>query len=193
MSTPSSNSTHAGPTDSADLTIAEAATLLVQRSVSALELLEATMRRIEETEPLVHAYATVFAEEARRDARQADRERAHGHWRGPLHGIPIGVKDLVYMKGTPTEAGSRVLAGFIPPYDATVVERLRQAGAIVVGKTVTHEFAYGANVPPTRNPWNLDCYPGGCHDVPVAPVERSPHQPRSSRIARPTRRADATA
>jgi aspartyl-tRNA(Asn)/glutamyl-tRNA(Gln) amidotransferase subunit A len=161
MSTPSSSSTHAGPTDSVDLTIAEAATLLAQRSVSALELVEATMRRIEETEPRVHAYATVFAEEARRDARQADRERAHGHCRGPLHGIPVGVKDLVYMKGTPTEAGSRVLAGFIPPYDATVVARLRQAGAIVVGKTVTHEFAYGANDPPTRNPWNLDCYPGG--------------------------------
>src|SRR5919197_3328407 len=161
MSTPSSSSTHAGPTDGADLTIAEAATLLAQRSVSALELVEAVMRRIEETEPLVHAYATVFAEEARRDAQQADRERARGHWRGPLHGIPIGVKDLVYIKGTPTEAGSRVLAGFLPPYDATVVERLREAGAVVVGKTVTHEFAYGVNVPPTRNPWNLDCYPGG--------------------------------
>src|SRR5436853_7427392 len=102
MSTPSSSSTHAGPSDSADLTIAEAATLLAQRSVSALELVEATMRRIEETEPLGHAYATVFAEEARRDARQADRERAHGRWRGPPHRIPIGVQDRVHRKATPT-------------------------------------------------------------------------------------------
>jgi aspartyl-tRNA(Asn)/glutamyl-tRNA(Gln) amidotransferase subunit A len=144
-----------------ELTITEAARLLGQRAITARELVEATVRRIEETEPHVHAYVAVYAEQALRDARQADREIAHGHWRGPLHGIPLGIKDLVYMKGAVTEAGSRVLGGFIPDYDATVVERLRQAGAIIVGKTVTHEFAYGVNTPATRNPWDLACYPGG--------------------------------
>jgi aspartyl-tRNA(Asn)/glutamyl-tRNA(Gln) amidotransferase subunit A len=148
-------------TDLVSLTIREAGTLAARRSVSSLDLVEATLRRIEETEPLIHAYARVFPEEARRAAQQADRELARGRWRGPLHGIPVGVKDLCYTRDAPTEAGSRVLAGFIPPYDAAVVERLRQAGAIIVGKTVTHEFAYGVNVPPTRLAWRSGYYPGG--------------------------------
>lgn len=161
MSTLVSNSTHAGGTELADLTIAQAAALLRRRAVSSLELVEAMLSRIETTEPLVHAYALVLADAARREAKQADRELAHGHWRGPLHGVPVGIKDLIYTRDTPTEAGSRVLSGFIPSYDATVVTRLREAGAVFPGKTVTHEFAYGVNTPPTRNPWNLACYPGG--------------------------------
>jgi aspartyl-tRNA(Asn)/glutamyl-tRNA(Gln) amidotransferase subunit A len=148
-------------TEILELTISKAARLLGQRAISAQELVEATLHRIEETEPQVHAYVAVYAEQALHDARQADREIAHGHRRGPLHGIPLGIKDLVYMRGAVTEAGSRVLAGFIPAYDATVVERLRQAGAIIIGKTVTHEFAYGVNTPATRNAWDLACYPGG--------------------------------
>ncbi|MGH2614595.1 MAG: amidase [Thermomicrobiales bacterium] len=144
-----------------ELPITEASDLLRRRIVSAVELTEATLQRMEATEPVVHAYALVLAERARRAAYQADREAAQGRWRGPLHGIPLAVKDICYMQDLPNEAGSRVLAGFVPGYDATVVQRLENAGAVIVGKTVTHEFAYGINNPPTRTPWNLDCYPGG--------------------------------
>jgi aspartyl-tRNA(Asn)/glutamyl-tRNA(Gln) amidotransferase subunit A len=148
-------------TDLTDLTIRDAGVLLARRAMSASELVAATLRRIEITEPRLHAYVRVFHEHARRAAAEADRDLARGYWHGPLHGIPLGVKDLCYTKDAPTEAGSRVLAGFVPPYDATVVQRLRSAGAIIVGKTVTHEFAWGVNVPPTRNAWNVEYYPGG--------------------------------
>ena len=144
-----------------DLTIAEAGRQLRRRQCSAVGLVEATLRRIEATEPVTHAYALVLADRAQRAADQADRELARGLDRGPLHGIPFAVKDLCHMRGLPTEAGSRAMAGFEPDYDATVVRRLEDAGAIIVGKTVTHEFAYGVNVPPTRSPWCLECYPGG--------------------------------
>jgi aspartyl-tRNA(Asn)/glutamyl-tRNA(Gln) amidotransferase subunit A len=144
-----------------ELSIAQASELVRQRSVSSAELVETTLQRITETEPFVHAYATVLAEEARRAAELSDRELVQGHWRGPLHGVPIGVKDICYTAGIPTEGGSRVLSGFVPSYDATVVRRLREAGAIVVGKTHTHEFAWGVNTPPTRSAWDLTSYPGG--------------------------------
>jgi aspartyl-tRNA(Asn)/glutamyl-tRNA(Gln) amidotransferase subunit A len=145
----------------AHLTLTEAAELVVRREVSAGDLVEAELERIAETEPLVHAYARVMADSAREEARRADQELAKGRWRGPLHGVPIAFKDLVYTKQTPTEAGSRVLEGWTPEYDATVIQNVRKAGGIVLGKTHTHEFAYGVNIPPTRNPWRLDCYPGG--------------------------------
>jgi aspartyl-tRNA(Asn)/glutamyl-tRNA(Gln) amidotransferase subunit A len=148
-------------TDVTRLTITEASDLLRRRAISAVELTEATLQRLEATEPIVHAYALVLAERARRSAYHADRELAQGRWRGPLHGIPVGVKDICSMRDLPNEAGSRVLAGFVPGYDATVVRRLDDAGAVIVGKTVAHEFAYGVNTPPTRTPWNLECYPGG--------------------------------
>jgi aspartyl-tRNA(Asn)/glutamyl-tRNA(Gln) amidotransferase subunit A len=144
-----------------NLSIDEVGTLLAQRSISATELVEETLQRIEETEPIIHAYALVMADQARAAATAADSERATGQVRGPLHGIPIAVKDLCYTKGVPTEAGSRVLAGFVPAFDAMVVRRLHDAGAIVIGKTVTHEFAYGVNEPPTRSPWLHEGYPGG--------------------------------
>lgn len=147
--------------DIVELTMREAGSLLARRELSVAELVEATLRRIEQTEPVVHAYALVLAEQAHAAARAADAEISAGQYRGPLHGIPIGVKDLCYTRGVPTEAGSRALAGFVPEYDAAVVERLRAAGAIIIGKTVTHEFAYGVNVPPTRTPWLADGYPGG--------------------------------
>ena len=143
------------------MTLVEAAERLGRREISASELLEAELERIAETEPHVHAYAHVMAESAREEARRADSELAKGHWRGPLHGVPIAFKDLVYTTQAPTEAGSRVLEGWTPDYDATVIRNVRSAGGVVLGKTQTHEFAYGVNIPPTRNPWRLDCYPGG--------------------------------
>lgn len=144
-----------------DLTIREVSDLLAKRSVSAVELTEANLRKIEETEPIVHAYASVLADEALKAARQADQEIAAGQRRSALHGVPIAVKDNIYTKGLVTEAGSRVLEGFVPDYDATCVSLLHKAGAIVIGKTTCHEFAYGVNVPPTRTPWDFTRYPGG--------------------------------
>jgi len=143
------------------LTLREAADALARRELSSVELLEATLERLRETEPAVHAYVTLMEGSARQQATAADRELRRGGWRGPLHGIPVGVKDLCYTKGVRTEAGSRVLEGFVPDFDATVVRRLKEGGAVIVGKTVTHEFAYGQDVPVTRNAWDLDCYPGG--------------------------------
>ncbi len=143
------------------LSIREAGDSLVAGRFSAVELLESTVERLEATEPTVHAYATLMHDSARREASAADADIARGRWRGPLHGIPVGVKDLCFTEGVPTEAGSKVMKGFIPDHDSTVVGRLKQAGAVIVGKTVTHEFAYGQDVPVTRNAWNPRCYPGG--------------------------------
>jgi aspartyl-tRNA(Asn)/glutamyl-tRNA(Gln) amidotransferase subunit A len=144
-----------------DLSLAAVGEQIRARAVSCAELVEATLRRIEATEPVVHAYATVTAESARANAARLDRELAAGHWRGPMHGVPIAVKDICYTAGVPTEAGSEVMAGFVPTYDAAVVELLAEAGAITIGKSHTHEFAYGVDLPPTRCPWDLACYPGG--------------------------------
>ena len=149
------------PNELINLSLGEAADQLADGRVTAVELTQATLDRIQETEPIVHAYANVPAEAALAAAQQADKEIAEGNYRGPLHGIPIGVKDILYTKGIPTEGGSKVLAGFVPEYDATVVSKLNEAGAIMVGKTVCHEFAYGVNEPPTRSPWEMNSYPGG--------------------------------
>ena len=144
-----------------NLSLSEAGEWLAEGRVTSVDLTQATLDRIEETESVVHAYATVTAESALISAQQADAEIAAGNVRSPLHGIPIGVKDIVYTRGIPTEGGSKVLEGFVPDYDATVVTKLNQAGAIMIGKTVCHEFAYGVNEPPTRSPWEMNSYPGG--------------------------------
>lgn len=143
------------------LSLRQASDGLVQRKFSSEDLLDSTLQRLRQTEPAVHAYVTLMEDSARTEARQADREIAGRHWRGPLHGIPVGVKDLCCTAGIKTEAGSRVLEGFIPDHDATVVRKLKDGGAVILGKTVTHEFAYGQDIPPTRNPWDTACYPGG--------------------------------
>jgi len=148
-------------TDLSALTVRTAGDLLDARSLSSQELVEATLARIEETEPLLHAYVRVMADSARAAARRADEERANGVRRSPLHGIPVAVKDVLWTHDAPTEAGSRVLAGFLAPEDATAVRRLREAGAVLVGKHVTHEFACGQDVPATRSAWNSEHYPGG--------------------------------
>ncbi len=148
-------------TDLWKLTLREAADGLASGELTSVELLEATLQRMHKTEPAVHAYVTPMENSARREAEAADDEIGRGHWRGPLHGVPIGIKDLLFTEGVATQAGSRVMEGFVPDHDSTVVARLKGAGAVLVGKTVTHEFAYGQDVPPTRNPWDLRCYPGG--------------------------------
>ncbi|MCW2781817.1 MAG: aspartyl/glutamyl-tRNA(Asn/Gln) amidotransferase subunit [Marmoricola sp.] len=141
------------------LTVTSAAQLLEAGEISSLELTDLVLRRIDETEPMVHAYVHVAHEAAREAARHADRRRRSGDT-APLLGLPLAVKDNFQTLDAPTEVGSRVLKGHRPTKDAAVVERIRAAGGVIVGKTVTHEFAYGLNTPPTRNPWKLDSFPG---------------------------------
>ncbi len=151
----------AGTVDPAAVSIQELLDALRGRKVLAREVMEAFLRRLDETDPLVHAYAHVARDQALAEAGKRDELASKGGWAGALHGIPVAVKDLFETSDMPTEAGSRVLAGNRPARDAEAVRRLRAAGAIVIGKTVTHEFSYGLNEPPTRNAWDLNRYPGG--------------------------------
>ena len=148
-------------TELINLSISEAAAALRRGDTSSLALTEATLARIQQTEKTVNAYAVVPTAQALAAAGQADAELAAGNDHGPLHGIPIGIKDICYTKGVLTEAGSKVMEGFVPDYDSTVARKLNEAGAIMIGKTRCHEFAYGVNEPPTRSPWELNSYPGG--------------------------------
>lgn len=140
--------------------------LVAKGKVSPVELVEAYLARVEKLNPKLNAYMTVMAETARAEARAAEEEIRKKKYRGPLHGIPIALKDNIYTKGVRTTAGSKVLADYVPAEDATVVERLRAAGAIVLGKTGMHEFAYGVTCDnpfygPVRNPWDTTRIPGG--------------------------------
>ena len=135
-----------------NLSISEAASALRQGETTSVALTQATLARIKQTEPTVQAYATVPADLALAAAQRADREIAAGRDRGPLHGIPIGVKDNCYTEGILTEVGSKVLEGFVPDFDSTVVQKLYAAGAVLIGKTRCHEFTCGGSEPPTRTP-----------------------------------------
>lgn len=145
----------------AGLSLTQAATDVRAGRLSARELVETCLRRIEMWEPHIAALPFVLAERSLAEAAACDAEAASGKLRGPLHGVPIVVKDLIDVAGTPTEAGSRQLTGNVAAEDATVIGRLRAAGAIILAKSNTHEFAYGALTPPTRNPWNTERMPGG--------------------------------
>ncbi len=145
-----------------DLTIREAGVKLRSGTLSPVELTEAVLARIAATEPVLHAYVQVLAEEAMGAAREAEAELRAGRDRGPLHGIPIAIKDILDVAGVPTRCGSHVRADArAANADAEAVARLRAAGAVIVGKTVTHEFAGGVLSPPARNPWDPGRIPGG--------------------------------
>src|ERR1700719_3385437 len=126
-------------------TIAELGPLLRRREVSPVELTRACLDRIEKHNPVLNAFITVTAESALEEARAAEMEISHGQWRGPLHGIPIALKDLIDTAGTRTTAASAVFEHRVPTDDAEVVRRLRQAGAVILGKNNLHEFAYGGS------------------------------------------------
>jgi aspartyl-tRNA(Asn)/glutamyl-tRNA(Gln) amidotransferase subunit A len=151
-------------------TIEELAVLLARRKVSPVELTEQFLRRIERYNPQLNAYLTVTTEHALAAARRAEKEltrrRGSGGRRRPLLGIPVTLKDNIWTRGIRTTAGSKVLRDFVPAEDATVVRKLARAGAILLGKTNLHEFAYGittnnAHYGPAHNPWRLDRIPGG--------------------------------
>jgi len=152
--------------------IEEVARLYRKRKLSPVELTKLMLTRIEQLNPKLNAYITVTAEVALAQAKKAEAELfaprgRKGHRdRGPLHGIPISLKDNIYTKGIRTTAGSKILKDFVPLHDAVVWAKLQEAGAILLGKTNLHEFAYGVttNNPhygPTRNPWDLSRIPGG--------------------------------
>ena len=142
-------------------TIASLAPRLRRKEISPVELTDAILDRIAAIEGKVKAYVTVMRDQARAAAKAAESAIVGGNYLGPLHGIPVAVKDLYYTRGVKTTAGSKILANFVPDHDAAVVERLKRAGAIIIGKANTHEFAMNTWTPPTRNPWDLERIPGG--------------------------------
>src|SRR5438552_843439 len=148
------------------LTIAEAARLIERRELSPVELVDSRLDRIAKLDGKLNSFIRVLSEEARADARAAEAEIAAGKYRGPLHGIPIGLKDIYETAGVATTGHSKVMQDHVPQKDASSVQRLREAGAIVVGKLATHEFALGGPSfdlpwPPARNPWDLSRFTGG--------------------------------
>ncbi|MCO5997928.1 amidase [Actinoallomurus rhizosphaericola] len=144
-----------------ELSLAAAADAIRTRRVSPVELVDSVLDRIERVEPGLRAYVTVTAERARRSAREAEREAVAGRLRSPLHGIPVGLKDLIDVADTATTASSRVRAGHRAKTDSAVAARLTAAGAVLVGKTHTHEFAYGLTTPQTHNAWDRERIAGG--------------------------------
>jgi len=152
------------------LTIAGIAPLIRKKQISPVELTEFSLERIHRLQPKLNAFITVTPELAQKQARQAEREILRGKYRGPLHGIPISLKDLFYTAGIRTTAGSKILRNFVPRENAVVVDRLLEAGAVLLGKTNLHEFAYGvtSNNPhygPVHNPWDLERVSGGIHRI----------------------------
>ena len=147
------------------MTIADLGRLLRSRQLSPMELTATYLDRVERLNPTLGAYITVMSETARAEAAAAEDEIGRGLYRGPLHGIPVAIKDIIYTQGVLTSAGSRVLADHVPAYDSTIVERLRASGAVLLGKLNLSEFAVGGTIDhpfgTPRNPWNLGRSAGG--------------------------------
>jgi aspartyl-tRNA(Asn)/glutamyl-tRNA(Gln) amidotransferase subunit A len=130
-------------------------------SLTARAVVGACLERIEARNAALRAFVTVLAGEALAQAERLDAERRTGRLRGPLHGVPVSIKDVIHVAGAPTTASSKVLDDCVPDADACAVARLRAAGAVIVGKTETHEFALGVTTPQSRNPWDPGRIPGG--------------------------------
>jgi len=157
-----------------DLTLTEASDLLHRREASSVDLTQAAFERIRALDDRIHAFLTLTEDRALEQARAADERFARGQ-AGPLTGIPAAIKDVIVTKGVETTCGSRILKGFVPPYDAHVIERLREAGLVMLGKTNMDEFAMGSSgensaFGPTANPWALDRVPGGSSSGSAAAV-----------------------
>src|ERR1041384_849605 len=149
-----------------DLTITEASDLLRQKKLSPVDLTKACLERIDRLNPTLNAFITITGENAIADAEIAEHEIDQGNWRGPLHGIPIGLKDLIDTAGIKTTCGSALFADRVPTEDAYIVQRLKHAGAVLIGQQNLQEFAYGGTSTssyfgPVRNPWDTDRIAGG--------------------------------
>lgn len=160
------------------LTIGELSKLIKKKEVSPVEVTTSFLERINQLDGQINAYITVLEDEARQSSQEAERAILSGNYLGPLHGVPIAVKDLFLTKGIRTTAGSKILADFFPKEDATVIQRLKEAGAVIIGKTNLHEFAYGSTTDnphygPTRNPWDMERIPGGSSGGSAAAVVAS--------------------
>jgi len=143
-----------------DLTIAEASKKIQAKELSPVELTQSVLDRIESLEPKVQAWVTVVKEQALQAAKEAEKEIFEGKYKGPLHGIPYGAKDSYYTAGIRTTAGSTVNGDFVPEKDGTIISRLKNGGAVLLGKTTQTEYAFPTAPPSTRNPWNLEHTPG---------------------------------
>ena len=154
------------PDEVAFLTIAEVSRLIEQKKLSPVELTTALIRRTQAIDPQLNTYLLLTAERALDQARQAEREIAAGNYRGPMHGVPFGLKDIYSTAGIRTTGHSRICLDTVPTTDATTVKKLYEAGAVLTGKLATHEFAHGGPSfdlpwPPARNPWNREHFTGG--------------------------------
>jgi aspartyl-tRNA(Asn)/glutamyl-tRNA(Gln) amidotransferase subunit A len=152
--------------DTTNLTIRHLSKLIASREISCLEVVDATIERIQRLNPKLNAFITILDQSAKREAKHADLLIKQGKYLGPLHGIPISLKDLVYIKGVRSTSGSKILADFVPDYDSTITRKLRKAGAIIVGTNNLHEFASGItginpHYGPSRNPWDINRMSGG--------------------------------
>jgi aspartyl-tRNA(Asn)/glutamyl-tRNA(Gln) amidotransferase subunit A len=143
------------------LDIAAVAHDISTRSLSPVALTEMMLDRIARIDPKLLSYVTVLKDDAISSARLAEKEIADGNYRGALHGVPIAIKDIYDTKGVRTTACSKVRENYIPAEDSTVVRKFREAGAVILGKVTTHEFAYGFDSRPTKNAWNLNHIPSG--------------------------------
>jgi aspartyl-tRNA(Asn)/glutamyl-tRNA(Gln) amidotransferase subunit A len=143
------------------LSITEAGARLSDDTFSSVALTAMMLDRIAEIDPKLQSYVTVLENDALKVAAAADMEIATGRHRGPLHGIPIAIKDIFDTKGVKTTACSRLRENYVPDQDCTVVRKFREAGAVILGKVTTHEFAFGFDSRPTKNAWNLDHIPSG--------------------------------
>ncbi len=157
------------------LTLTEAAEQIRTHQVSPVELTRACLARIERLNPALNAFITITAESALEQARQAETEVMSGHWRGPLHGVPLGLKDLLDTAGVRTTAASNQYRDRVPEEDAELVRQLKQAGAVIVGKLNLHEFAFGVSgivsaFGPARNPWDVQLITGGSSSGSAAAV-----------------------
>ena len=157
------------------LDLAEASRLVQTKEISPVELTRVCLDRIERLDPILKAFITVTAESALKEAQQAELEIAKGYWKGPIHGIPLAVKDLLESAGVRTTAASAVLQDWVPEHDAYVLQRLRSAGAVMLGKLNLHEFAYGGSAlishfGTARNPWDTARITGGSSSGSAAAV-----------------------
>jgi aspartyl-tRNA(Asn)/glutamyl-tRNA(Gln) amidotransferase subunit A len=155
------------------LTLLEIAQKIRSQETCSSEIIRLALEQIHRTEGKLRAYVTVCEESAVELAEAADLQLRAGQDLGPLHGLPVSIKDLYETKGIRTTCGSKLMQNYVPKSDSTVVNRLRLNGAIVLGKTNTHEFALGGITPPTRNPWNLNHVPGGSSGGSAAAVAAS--------------------